>query len=336
MHTSPSEPSQDRISDEAAQWCMRLHEPDFSDPERQQLERWLKADAEHQREFDAMLEIWTISEFLSTDVAASAPGAIAPPAAAPTQPPAARRRRGRRPLMAAAALVLGLPIIGWLGWEQGLIPDDYQRYEAQAGIQEVRLPDGSHVQLNLGTRLSYANYKDRRSVSLKQGEAYFEVSHDAAHPFTVDAGKGQIRVTGTRFNVWNYQDQVVVTLTEGSVQVRSDRNSAELPAYLSPGMQARFDASHLAPEVSAASPADALAWRNGKLILRDLTLNEALPQLNRYLPVPVHLGDQATGQLRVGGVFNTRDIAGLVQNLPKVLPVYLSRNDDGETVIRRQ
>lgn len=297
---------------------MRLHEDDFTQEERAQLDAWLKRDPAHQREFDAMMEIWALSAYLPT----------------PAPPAPVAKRRSRRPLLAAALLVLGLPLAGFIGWQQSWIPSSYQRYQSDASVRSVTLPDGSKVQLNLATRLSFANFKDRRSVTLSQGEAYFEVSHDASHPFMVNAGAGQIRVTGTHFNVWTYQDQVVVTLTEGSVKVINDRSRPDQVAYLTPGMQARYDAQSSLAQVSLASPTTALAWRDGKLILDDLSLSDALPMINAYLKSPIRVADRNTAQLRIGGIYNTGEIAGLVQNLPKVLPVLLSRNDEGDTVIR--
>lgn len=305
---------------------MRVNEDDFSEQEREQLNQWLDRDPAHKREFDAMMEIWTISEFLPTDSPAAPP--------IPAQPQALPRRTFKRPLMAAALLLLALPIAGLIGWHLNVIPDSYQSFESGSQLRDIVLADGSRVQMNLGSQLSFANFKDRRSVTLNKGEAYFDVRHDGSHPFLVNAGRGQIRVTGTRFNVWTYQDEVVVTLMQGSVQVMADRNRTDQLAYLSPGMQARYTAQMISPQVSAALPEEAMAWRSGKLILRDLSLSDALPQINRYLAVPIHLGDRATGQLRVGGIYNTQEVAALVQTLPKVLPVYLSSNEKGETVVR--
>lgn len=316
---APSDPSSERISDEAAHWCMRLHEVDFTEQERERFHQWLGDDPAHQREFDAMMEIWAVSALL--------------PPTAPLQPAPPVRRRARRPWLAAAIMLLGLPLLGLAGWFQGWVPSDYQRYSSSTTLRQVTLPDGSHVQLNLNTQLTFANFRDARSVALNQGEAFFQVRHDASHPFVVDAGRGQVRVTGTEFNVWTYQDEVVVALTEGSVKVLADRRKPDHMAYLSPGMQARFAPQQVLPAISAAPLAEVLAWRDGKLILNDLPLADALPQLNRYLESPVHLADRAIGALRIGGIYNTRDIAGLVQALPRVLPVALARNEAGETVI---
>ena len=114
------------------------------------------------------------------------------------------------------------PRLGLPGLVAGLDSLQLSTHTAQDNIRHVTLPDGSEVELDLKTRLSFANFRDIRRVVLDDGEAYFHVTHDTAHPFVVRAGKGSITVTGTRFNVWKYQDNVVVTVTEGSVKVRSE------------------------------------------------------------------------------------------------------------------
>ncbi|WP_256591950.1 FecR family protein, partial [Pseudomonas sp. HMWF006] len=166
------------------------------------------------------------------------------------------------------------------------------------------LSDGSQLELNLNTELTFSNYKDERRVTLKKGEAFFSVSHDTQHPFVVRAGEGRIRVTGTRFNVWMYQDQVRVNLIEGSVLVSSNTALPGDGLRLGPSMQARYKHGDYMPQISQTYPNDtALAWRSGKLVLDNLTLNEALPLINRYLNTPLMLADSNTGLIRVGGIY---------------------------------
>ena len=116
--------------------------------------------------------------------------------------------------------------------------------------------------------------------------------------------------------------------------VTSNKNLSGDGLRLEPGMQARYKAGDYAAQISqtAANSPD-LAWRNGKLVLDNLSLADALPLINRYLELPLSLADSATGKLRIGGVFNTREINHLVTALPKVLPVYLSRNSEGQPVL---
>lgn len=328
-----SEAEYDAITDAAAHWCMRLHADDCTDAERRVFAQWHSADARHAEEYRAMCEIWD----LSAEVPAVHPAPVTQPALqpAPVKPDARRRWH---PMAAAAVIAaLALPVAGYVGWNQGLIPTAYESYEAQDATRLVTMSDGSRVELNLGTRLTYLNFKDRRSVTLDKGEAFFEVSHDNTHPFIVDAGKGSVRVTGTRFNVWLYEDQVRVTLLDGSVHVSSDREQPSSDTRLEPGMQASFQPGDRQPSVRVTDPHDtALAWRTGKLIFNDLPLSQALPLINRYLAEPILLADKATGDLRLGGSFNTRDMSRLPGSLAQVLPVRVTRNQQGNPVLSKR
>lgn len=317
-----SHASNDSLAETAAQWCMRLHADDCTDEERATFNLWLHSDPAHAREYQAMMDIWLVSEHLPSHMPRT-------PSASSRSAPT--RRRSFKAAQAVAAMLF-LALGGVLGWQQGWLPNDIQRYQARENMSIVNLPDGSRAELNLGSTLWFSNFRNSRNLVLRDGEAYFEVKHDAEHPFVVYAGNGSITVTGTHFNVWKYQDQVIVTLTEGSVRVQSDRDKPDQVAYLSPGLQARFVDDDELPHVSSAS-ANALSWRAGKLVLDDLTLAEALPILNRYLEQPVRLADQKTALVRIGGIYDTRNVAKLIQALPKVLPVYLSLNSAGETVI---
>ncbi|MFJ4064629.1 FecR family protein [Pseudomonas sp. NPDC089996] len=314
----------DAITDAAAHWCMRLHADDCTLVERDAFARWLAADPRHAEEYQAMLEIWQTADQLprtATIIDFNPPARHAP------------RARNWRPLASAAALaLLALPLAGWVGWEQGWLPNHYQHFEAGNDMQTVQLSDGSTVELNLHTELTYFNYKDQRQVTLKRGEAFFKVQHDSSHPFIVRAGRGQTRVTGTQFNVWKYQDQVKVTLVQGSVLVSSDGNAGGY--RLGPGMQASYHTGDFEPQLAENDDYDnSLAWRNGKLVLDNLSLEQALPVINRYLDAPLLLADPGTGRMRISGIYNTREVGQLVDKLPKVLPIYLTRSKDGSTVL---
>ncbi|EJL01431.1 MULTISPECIES: FecR family protein [Pseudomonas] len=318
-----SEAEYDAITDAAAHWCMRLHAVDCTDAERQAFKQWHDANPLHAFEYQAMLEIWVVADNL--------------PRVEPVTPSVQSSRvrsRWSRLAVAATVVALGLPLAAFTGWHLGWLANSYQRFEAGTSVRHVTLGDGSQVELNLGSELVFANYKNERRVTLEKGEAFFDVSHDQQHPFIVRAGQGQVRVTGTRFNVWLYQDQVRVTLVEGSVKVASNLALASTGSTLSPGMQASYKAGDAQPQIRPTDPNDsALAWRNGKLVLNDLALSDALPLINRYLERPVMLADNSTGTLRIGGIYNLSEVHNLVPSLPKVLPVYLTQNKDGNPVL---
>lgn len=302
----------DAITEAAAQWCLRLHAEDCTPAERVAFERWLAAEPLHAHAYRAMAQMWEVSDYL------------------PRRP--VQRKRLRNLATATVLGLLALPLAGWLGWRQGWLPDSYQAFESQGSRQHVLLADGSKVELNLNSRLVYTHYINERRVTLKVGEAFFDVHPDAEHPFVVRAGQGQTEAIGTRFNVWKYQDQVRVTLVEGSVNVSS--HAGRHGYRLEPGMQALYRAGDFEPQLNPRHGGDtSLAWRSGKLVLDDLPLADALPLINRYLDKPLVLADNTTGTIRIGGIFNTGEVGKLVSSLPKVLPVYLTRNKAGGTVL---
>ena len=66
---------------------------------------------------------------------------------------------------------------------------------------------------------------DTREINLV-GEAFFEVHHDATHPFIIHTQGTTVRVLGTSFNVRAYNAQVQVVVKTG--RVRFSKNNAEV------------------------------------------------------------------------------------------------------------
>lgn len=99
----------------------------------------------------------------------------------------------------------------------------------RASYYKITLSDGTKVWVNAQSKLNFpAQFSgDERRVSL-EGEAYFEVAHDAKKPFYVDSKAGEIKVLGTHFNVFAYHDDIRATLVEGKVEVRQQENKLEL------------------------------------------------------------------------------------------------------------
>lgn len=86
---------------------------------------------------------------------------------------------------------------------------------------EFDLPDGTHIWLNAGSKLTYplsfANQPNR--VVVLNGEGFFNVKKDQKSPFVVKMNGMDVKVTGTTFNARAYSDEpnVTVALVEGSV-----------------------------------------------------------------------------------------------------------------------
>jgi len=300
----------------AADWCVRLHFDECTDADRAEFLNWYDADPVHAQEYRKMCRVWQVSEQL--------PPRLATPVALP-----ARRRRPTAWLARAAVLLLAVGGAWAAGWSWGVLPGSVRYYMAEESRRQVQLPDHSEVELNRRTGLLYLGYRNQREVLLHDGEAYFDVRRDLDKPFMISTDNARVRVTGTHFNVWTAQVQTTVTVTEGTVLVsRTDggegRNQG---AELTAGMQAVVRHGRM-PQLGRTDPSQAQAWRNGKLVLDDISLRDALPHINRYLDVPLQLdASSAAGELRFGGIYDTSDLGQLVNALPRVLPVKLRRGD---------
>lgn len=203
-------------------------------------------------------------------------------------------------------------------------------YTTAFGEQKtVTLPDGSEVHMNVSTELVLHYQAHRRQLTLLKGEAMFAVQSDKNRPFIVDAGQVQVEVTGTVFNVRRHaQGNVEVAVTEGSVQVSSGPWWNRQQASLTPGMLAQ-GSEEQAWSVQRTDVAARTAWRQGKVVFRDQTLDEVVQEMNRYLPEPIELMDEKLKRLRMAGVFNIEDAQGFLLALQEQLPVTVVNRSDG-------
>lgn len=169
---------------------------------------------------------------------------------------------------------------------------------------ETVLPDGTRVCLNAGSSLQFGRGFGRgaREVSL-EGEGYFEVAHDAANPFRVQAGNASVTVKGTVFNVRNYADEaeIAVSLLEGSVQLNS--NAGEVT--LRPGHCAVVSRESGKIRMSRADLTVA-DWTKGKIVFTDKSIPEILTYLERIYGVNftydpgLFKGERFTGNISQG------------------------------------
>ncbi len=171
---------------------------------------------------------------------------------------------------------------------------EWHTVKTPAGMQtDFLLPDGSHVWLNSGSVLKYPTHfaGDKREVEMS-GEAFFDVAKDVSHPFMVNAGKMKIEVTGTRFNVINYTDELVTELILESGHVRLFSGKYEenkTLANIKPGELAVLENANNHLIITNVDVSKYTAWKDGALIFRDDPMDEVVRKLNRWFNVEIIL-----------------------------------------------
>lgn len=180
---------------------------------------------------------------------------------------------------------------------------------------DLVLSDGTVVQLNSGTSLRFPvrflTGRDRQ-VFLK-GEAYFEVSKDAKHPFLVQTDNIGVKVLGTHFNVSSYKNANTFTvLAEGSVAVfKKDGPDSKGPSkIINPGQKASWSEQNI--EVDNVNVDDYLGWREGKLIFNDESFTNLIEKIERKYNVTIENRYMRLNDFRFNGKFGEETIVDLL------------------------
>ena len=237
-----------------------------------------------------------------------------------------RRQRQRKQALGGTLSALLLASAVWF-FDPSLYSDDV--HVAIGSREDLDLADGSQVMLNSGTRLRIEHRLRSRQFELLEGEATFTVVH-GPQPFTVRSQGVAVRDIGTRFNVRSDSRGVAVAVVEGEVEVSS---AALTPKRLHGGQQVLASERQAGP-VTAVDPLRAIAWQQGKLRFDGTPLQEVIVDLQRYREAPIRLADNSVGNLRLSGEFDSDAVEPLLDLLPSILPINLSRAADGTVLIR--
>lgn len=159
---------------------------------------------------------------------------------------------------------------------------------------EVVLGDGSKVWLNSDTRFSYPEkFKGKKRQVRLDGEAYFEVTHNANQPFIVSTSKLDIKVLGTSFNVRSYINDKTIstTLVTGKVSVQrlNPKTNKIRRAILSPNQQAIFYKETEDFILDKVDVNKFTSWRQGKLVIEGKSFKELVDELERWFNVDINL-----------------------------------------------
>lgn len=196
-------------------------------------------------------------------------------------------------------------------------------------IIDITLADSSRVWLNAGSSLTYpvAFTGNERKVSI-EGEAYFEVAHNASNPFIVSKENTDIKVLGTRFNVNAYDDEadMRITLLQGAIRVTNNQQAATVK----PGEQAIVKSGRI-DMADAVNLEQVMSWKEGYFRMKGTDLASLMRQIARWYDVQVVYKNKVP-EGRFGGLIN-REVNLLdVLNALEQYGIY-SRFENGKIIV---
>lgn len=162
----------------------------------------------------------------------------------------------------------------------------------------VYLPDGSVVNLNSGSYLSYTEgFHDGRVVYL-EGEAFFDVKKDSLRAFTVHSGRLSTTALGTSFNINAYGEDEEVVLVTGQVSVTDAGSRDEI--LLDPGEKVMIKATDSTLKKERVNIAAYTYWKDGVLYFDKASMQDVIKVLERWYGVSISVegtipNDKCTG-----------------------------------------
>lgn len=309
------DPLEPAVLEQAAEWMLRLHDGAGSEADRLACERWRNASPANAR-------AWARVERLQ-DLFGQVPPAIALPVLG--RPADAGRRNAIKHL----ALLLSAAPGGWLGWQLWQRSDwSADQRTATGERRQLRLPDGSRVELDTATALDLRFDASERGVRLREGRILVETAADPItppRPFRVRTAFGNLQALGTRFEVRAIGDRHRVMVLEGAVRLGFGLPTVETRA-VNAGQLAWFDAHGCSAPLDA-DPAQS-AWVGGMLAADRMPLGELLAELARYRSGRLRC-DPEVAALAVSGAFPLDDIERSLAMLEAIYPVAVRRGAGG-------
>lgn len=208
---------------------------------------------------------------------------------------------------------------------------------------KVQLPDGTTVQLNAGSRLTYNKEfgKNLREVNLV-GEGYFDVKRNKEIPFIIHTANIDIKVLGTVFNVKAYPEasKTETSLIQGSIEV-TIKNRPNDKIILSPSEKLVVEnnifkgkkesaTDDRLPESFETQPLIAvnklkynnkdssiaeIQWIDNKLVFRDESFAELALDMGRWYNTTISINDPALSEIRLTGIFENETIEEALEAL---------------------
>jgi transmembrane sensor len=333
------------IKETAARWIAR-RDAGLNGTEEAELEAWLELDPRHRAAFAEYDSAWSVLDRpvragVADDVLEELRGL-------------GRRQRRRRVLASGAAMAVLIAGISF--WA---IPGERAGGGDQAVATTTKillparhsLPDGSVVELKADAEITPDFDAQHRRVTLRRGEAHFQVAKDAMRPFLVEAQGVKLRAVGTAFSVQIGENAVDVLVTQGRVAVeKSDAGAAAgsgSPAFepdpvamLDAGQGAEIDIESAIARIRTVAreeAAERLSWRAPRLEFGGTPLSEVVALLNLHATsgLRISIGDSSLAPVRVSGLFRTDNTAALLDLLDSGFGITAERRSESVIVLRK-
>lgn len=351
---SPADRKRQAQLDQASAWIACLASDQVNEANLQDFALWLSQDDANKSAYDEVVELWqdlAVVESLPFDIPTSVIDvdadraandsdiATADTALAKVNQTEDQTAQGQwinwtGALAVAASLFVLALLLPNLNTDNA-VP---QQFATGIGEQQtISLDDGSTLTLNTNSRVEVVLTKAQRSITLTEGEAYFEVAKDPQRPFVVNGCYTNVRALGTAFSVRCNENSGTVIVSEGVVRVtEAIAGPAQADsALLEADQTIHVDRTNGLSRPQRIDSGQATLWHQGELSFDNTPLHDVIAELNRYSTTEIKVGSPELADLKVTGRFGLHDTQALLKALESSLPLKAETLAEGIVVLNK-
>ena len=230
-------------------------------------------------------------------------------------------------LKIAAVLVI-LFGLWFVAAKQFVVPkNDVISFKTDKTPVEKILPDGTKILVKEHSSITYptAFKGDTREINLV-GEAFFEVHHDATHPFIIHTQGTTVRVLGTSFNVKAYNAQVQVVVKTG--RVHFSKNNAEV--ILEKGQKGELLANVdtiIKSEVEERRTV--VGDKKISLNFEEISLGEVAEKLSKTFGKKISFNNDNIKNCKLTASFQDEELENIINVIAETFNLKIENNVDG-------
>lgn len=295
--TAPStSPTAQEIGERAADWIQRRQFWEWSEADQAEFDAWLAQSPAHLVAYLRLEATWARTDRLTA-------------LDAPLKDDVSQKRPLSFFVGIAAALIFAVVGIAFVGASKH--PHDRVFSTPVGGHELISFADGSTIELNTNTVLRTRMTTEQKTIWLDQGEVYFQIKHDRAHPLVVVVGGHRVVDIGTKFLIRRDPAHLEVALLEGRVRFGdATARRQEDTTLLKPGdVVTATPGTMFITHETARDLADRLSWRRSVLVFHHTTLATAATEFNRYNRRQLVIADPTAAALTIDGTFPTTGIS---------------------------
>lgn len=199
--------------------------------------------------------------------------------------------------------------------------------------KNIRLADGTRVWLSPSSTFKYPAVftGDLREVNLS-GEAFFEVAHDAMHPFIIHSGNIETKVLGTSFNIQAYenQDDISITVVTGKVNVTNKTKVENIELIANERAVFHRQTTRLEKENTDAGDApNMLKRKDGMFVYTYERLQKVIDDLKEYFGIEIKVAPEIKECKVMANFYVKQDIQEILEPIALSINGNVSKKNNG-------